>query len=336
MDFLLSGRNAFKSSVLYEYEDTVFKWDIIKKIRDIFEIKGFMFRKVDYSDFKNSTKSVSLFGGNLILLDLNVLQEENKQWETELSTFVKDLISGGMKNRFIILHRTEKKDIKVKSMEIYTELCEYCYFINEVKLNRSSVDKIIRVVMLRNKSLLDLEALLEKDIFLKSLNRYLEYRDGTLRGFVKFCEEISLLCVDKGLFNLGLFNLLFNERIEKDHYILHKLLFNLISNPNTLNKDRIFVHLQNVYSSNEYSSRLVVYRIMRALKELMYINVNLGVSEEYLMTLMEYRRNSLANFNALPSEGILRFSLLFAKYESLLNSDNILYHLNNFFSDFIG
>lgn len=336
VEFLLANKNALKYSILYEYDTMVFKSDVCIKINKYFEFRGFSIEEADYILLLNSMGSVSLFGNYLILIDLNKLIENNpKDWRKIFDECSEKVINKVFNNRFLFLVKTGDDLIKLKALPSYVDLEKNSYHLVESEVNKHSILKIIDFLLIKNKNLIDYNKLENKEPFIKSLERYLEYPEHNLLNFVKFFEEVIIYCIKDNVFNLSNFNLLFQNREEKDYYQLYKVMYNFILNPSEMTKINYFNFISNLYLKRKYSVQLILYRLMKVMKELIYLCKYLGDSEDFLSTLKDYKKYMIKNFDSLPIKSLFKYFILFGRYESSFNVGDFLFEFDRFLNSYL-
>lgn len=335
VEFLVSSRNSFKHLVVYEYNTAVFKPDVCSKVEDVFEFRGLLLDKVDCANLNQSIRGSSLFGNFLMVFDLNEYVLSNKGWEKEFESFSKDVLSGILENRFLILCREGKEVSKLKSMQSYIDLTKNSTYLVESEFSKTSMNKIVKYLILKNKNIFDFNKLKNQDIFLKSLHRYFECSENSLVDFIKFFERTVILCVEGDIFKLDLFNKFFQNKEVKNYYVLYKLVYNFLVNTSETTRSILFKHMCDLYLKQKCSVRLIVYRLTQIMKEFFFLCGSLNESEEYFLSLTGYKKFRLEKFKNIPVKPLLRFSVLLTQYEEKFNSKDFILELNSFLSEYI-
>jgi hypothetical protein len=322
IDFLLLDRNSFKNSIFYSFNEGIFKFEVYQKITSIFESKGYILKEVDPLDFKGSFFSHYIFEDILYILDLNKLIQINPNYENFLDLFVKSILEGELKNRFFIQY---KNDIKFP----IDKLKSICYYISEVEINKSSVEKIIQYLSYKDPNIFNKNILYNKDILINSLYSYSKVRELNLKEFILFCEEVFLTCIDNNRFNLISFNQIIEQKdiVLLKYYELYTYLHNVLLDPSINSKYKLYQYLVNLFWEVGENSRVVLSQMIKVMKDLYYINKNLKVSEEYIQTIKFSKKKFLEKYANIPIDRLLKFSLILSKYEFHLNSGNFLFEL---------
>lgn len=334
IEFLMSGRNSFKSNIVYEYNTGVFKQDVLLKIGSIFESRDLAIQEVDYDKFYMSSRSSSLFGNSLFLVDINRLAEENKRAIKLLQELISDILDRKIDNRFLFLFR-EGADEGVLDKEKYSALLKESYVLTEVRLSKSVVRKVIEFLCAKNNQHFKFDKLKNREEFLNIVIQSAESVNYDLLQYLKLFEKVIYLCVEDSVFSLDMFNKFIHVTNEvEDIYILHKAISDFIIEPSQRTKDKLYHMVCVMYLNKKYSTRLILYRIIKIVRELSFINKSLGVSEQFIASLTKHKRYFLEKFDSIPVKNLLKFSLILMKYEEKFNTGNFIFEFNRFLASF--
>ena len=327
VEFLSLERKAFKHSILYEYDTAVFKQEVILKIKKFFESRGLSMVEVDYKNFRVSSKSVSLFGKSLIYIDLNKLIIEVSSWKKELVLLLQGITEKTFENRFLITYRVGDK---FEDPDSYKSLIKECYYIVEPELNKTSIDKIIKYLIEKNKNIFNYITLKNQGIFLNSIKRCLENSNYNLVSFSKFFERVILLCIEDNIFSPSLFNDIFKKENPKLYYILYELMYNFLIDSSEGTRKKLYIFVCDLYLQEKYSVSLILSRLRKIIKEFSFLNKNLNGLDEYVGTLSEYQKYMLKKYNSIPIKDLFNFSILYIRLEHDLYRGDFLYKVDKF------
>lgn len=324
VNFLMSDRNSFKNSIFYSFKEGVFRFDIFQKIRFIFESKNYILKEVDYLNFKGSIFFHSIFEDILYILDLNKLIKLDLNWRGNFINFIEDLVGERIGNRFLIFYREGKEDTN------FDKLREFCYFISEIELIKSSIERILQYLNYKDPNLYDLKSISNSDFLINSLYSYSNKLD--LRGFILFCEEVFLTCFEDNTFNLINFNKIIEQKEKNSlkYYELYTYLYNILMNSSNNSKYKLYRYLLDMFEEVGNNSRVIISQLMKIMKDFYNININLKMSEEYIQTLSESKKKFLNKYNNIPIDRLLKISIALSKYEFFLNSGDFSFELKIF------
>jgi hypothetical protein len=328
IDFLMSERSSLKSCVVYEYNIGIFKQDVLSRISSIFESKNIDFQEVDYYNFNMSSRSSSLFGESAFLIDLNKLVQKEPNCKKCFNELVTDISSKKIYNRYIFCVRSGFGISNIQETDQYKKLKEISYNIVELELSKSTVAGLINFLINKNKGLYYKVKNLEE--FKKVLSS--NTRSFDLLNFIKFFGRISYFCIEDNFFSIDNFNRItkIDNDDTSDDNILCKNIVDFMVEGSHRSKDKLFNTVFNLYFNKKYSTKLILYRIIKVVRELSFINKRLGVSEGFLATLTKQKKYFLEKFDSVPVKDLVRFSSMLVKYEEKLNTGNFIFEFNQF------
>lgn len=334
IEFLMSGRNSFKSNIVYEYNTGVFKQDVLLKIGSIFESRDLAIQEVDYDKFYMSSRSSSLFGDSLFLVDINRLAEENKRAIKLLQELISDILDKKIDNRFLFLFR-EGAGEDIRDRDKYFTLLKESYVLTEVKLSKTVVKKVVEFLCAKNNRYFKFDKLKNREEFFNIMIQSAESINYDLLQYLKLFEKVIFLCIEENIFSLDRFNKLIHIINEvEDNYALHKVVSEFIIESSRRTRDRLYHMVCVMHLNKKYSTRLILYRIIKIVRELSFINKSLGVSEQYIASLTKHKRYFLEKFDSIPVKNLLKFSLILMKYEEKFNTGNFIFEFNRFLASF--
>lgn len=326
IDFLKANRTSFRNSIAYEYKTGIFKSEVCAKIDEIFEFRGFDCCEVDYSNFNLSSRSASLFSGVFFIkVDLNKLVIENEGYKKDFELLLGDIEKKEIKNKFFFLYKEDNIVSEIIKSKAYEHFIKDCSYIIEPDLFKSSINKVINFLIESNNQLLfDFDLLKNKDDFVKAMVQGVEIVDHSLLNFEILFTKSIIHCIDNNIFDMNIFNRMFVLGDKIDNFALYKALYDFMGSFSDRVAHRVFEVVVDLFFGRKYSTRLIIYSIMKIVREFSYINNNLGCSEEYLLSLNKSKRYALDKFKSVPINNLFRFSVNLSKWEKRLNTGNFL------------
>lgn len=334
IEFLMSGRNSFKSNIVYEYSTGMFKQNILLRIGAIFEERDLVIQEVDYNKFYMSSRSSSLFGDFLFLVDINRLAAENQKAKSLLQELIADILDRKINNRFLFLYR-EGAGEDIRDEEKYSNLLKESYILKEINLSKTTVKKVVEFLCAKDNRYFKFDKLKNREEFFNIIIQSAESVNYNLFQYVKLFEKVIYLCIEDSVFNLDKFNRFIRVTGgTEDTYALHKAVSDFIIEVSQRTRDKLYHMVCVMHLNKKYSTRLILYRIIKIVRELSFINKNLGVSEQYIASLTKYKRFFLEKFDSIPVKNILKFSLMLMKYEEKFNTEDFVFEFNRFLASF--
>lgn len=334
IEFLKSERSSFKDCIVYEYNTGVFKQDVVSRISSIFDFRGFDIQEINYDAFNSSSRGSSLFGDLVFFVDVNKLVERNSNYKKDITTLIKDISNKEVSNKFVFLLKDSPEVVELKTGELFTKFTESTYNINEVELSKTTVNKVVDYLVSKDK--VKMGDILNEDDLVNVVVQSMELVNNSLVDFVKMYERILYFCVENSSFDISKFNSLGLNSLNKEEYVLYKVISDFIVEPSSRTRLKLFKAVCDLCFNKKYLNRLILYRIIKVVRELSYINKHLGVSEEFISSLTKQKRYFLERFNSIPLKNLLKFSLKLVRWEQKLNSRNFIFEFNCFLIDMVG